>query len=525
MGTSGAAIERLFTGWTGADTPGLVVAATRGGAVVHQGAYGMADLAQGVALGPRTRMRIGSQTKQFTVLLALMLEREGKLDMEAPVHRYAPWLAATPAPVTLRHLASNTSGLRDFLEMMTWSGLSLPCPSSRADARAIIGRHGEVNFPPGEQMIYCNTGFFLLSEIIEEVSGRSYDELLRQRITGPLGMDDTLLQKRDAQVLPRAAMHHTRGPDGVWERAHWGLVLGGEGGMTSTLEDMLRWQAHLASPTPEMAALLARMEVAAPFSNGSPSMYALGFTVTSYRGLRNVGHGGGVAGGRSESVRFPAQAAGVVILGNRDDIAPFSLARRVADVVLADQMAPRPDPAGLRALAAAAGMYRQEDGDEVFEITDEGGEPRFTSQGGGGGVIEPLGDGGFAPERAVVHLSFGLPGGDGVIPARWCGAARRYRPVRPGSGDATALAGAYGNAALGIDAVVSGDGGMLVLRSDYGALRLALSWIERDLLMALPADAPVRGEGKPWAAVLRVEDGGLVLTSDRTKNLRLGRVK
>ena len=522
-------IDALFDGWTGSDAPGLVVAATRGGAIVHQGAYGMADMAQGVKLGPRTVMRIGSQTKQFTVLLALMLEREGKLDLNDPVHRYAPWLGALPHTVTLRHLASNTSGMRDFLEMMTWSGLSLPCPSSRADARAIIARHGEMNFPPGEQMIYCNTGFFLLSEIVEEVAGRSFNELLRARITGPLGMDDTVLQPRDAQILPRAAMHHSRGPDGApdgtWERAHWGIVLGGEGGMSSSLEDMLRWQAHLANPTPEMAPLLARMAGPTRFANGSLSMYGLGFTVGHYRGRCTIGHGGGVAGGRSESVRFPEDGAGVVILGNRDDISPFSLARRMVDVVLADVLAPLPDAANLRALAAAAGMYRQEDGDDLFEITDAEGEPRFTSQGGGEGTIEQIGAGAFAPERAVVHLSFGLPHRDGVIPARWCGAARRYRPVRPGAGSSTALAGAYGNAGLGIDAVVSPDGGLLVLRSEYGALRLALSWVEADLLMAMPAETPLRRAGKPWTAVLRVEHDALVLTSDRTKRLRLERVR
>jgi hypothetical protein len=150
--------------------------------------------------------------------------------------------------------------------------------------------------------------------------------------------------------------------------------------------------------------------------------------------------------------------------------------------------------------------------------------PTLTSQGGSGAVIEQLSEGAFAPERATVHLGFGLPR-DGIIPARWCGEKRRYRPVQPGAGSSTALAGAYANPMLGIDAVVSADGGSLVLRTDYGALRLALSWIERDLLMAMPADAPVRGAGKPWAAVVRVAPDGLVITTDRTKALTLTRAR
>lgn len=515
-------IDALFSAWTGPDTPGLVLAATRDGAIVHQAAHGMADLAHQIPLTPQSVLRIGSQTKQFTVLLALLLEREGKLSLDDSVHRYAPWLAPTPAPITLRHLASNNSGLRDFLEMMTMSGLVLPAPSTRATARAIIARHAEVNFPPGDQMIYCNTGFFLLSEIVEEVSGRSYNELLATHLTGPAGMEHTCLQLRDGQVLPNGAVHHSRGPDGAWERAQWGLVLGGEGGMSSTLADMLRWQALLAAPPAHLAPLLARMEQPARFNNGALSMYGLGLTVTRYRGQRNIGHGGGVAGGRSESVRFPESRAGVVLLGNRDDIAPFQLTRRVADILLADTLAPIPDPAPLRALAQAAGMYRQVDGDDLFEIIADGDTPILNGNGGTNS-IEQIADGSFAPERATSHLTFGLPQA-GIIPARWCGEPRQYRPVQPGAGSVAQIAGAYLNPRLGIDAHVSDDGALLVMRSDYGALRLALTWIERDLLMAMPADTPGRPAGKPWAAVLRLADRGLVLSTERTRNLPLDRI-
>lgn len=305
MAAHHAAIDRLFEGWTGPDTPGLVVAATRNGAIVHQGAYGMADLAHGIPLGPRSVVRIGSQTKQFTVLLALMLEREGKLDMHAPVHRYAPWLAALPHTVTLRHLASNTSD--DFLEMMTWSGRPCPAPppaprpapSSPAMPRSTSARRADDllqhRLLPAER------------DHRGGAPAAASTSCLRSRITGPLGMEDTILQQRDSQILPRAAMHHSKGPDGAWNARIGASCSAARAGDHSTLEDMLRWQAHLANPTAEMADLLARMEQPTRFNNGSLSMYALGFTVTRYRGLHNIGHGGGVAGGRSESVRFPSE--------------------------------------------------------------------------------------------------------------------------------------------------------------------------------------------------------------------------
>jgi len=240
--------DRLFRTGAGSESPGAVVAVTRNGREILRACYGMADIAHGVPLDARSVIRIGSQSKQFTVLMTLMLAAEGKLSLDDEVNRYLPWLPKYPAPVTLRHVATNTSGLREFLEVLALAGIPITSESSRETARRIIARHAEFNFPPGEAMIYCNTGFFLLSEIIEEVSGRTFNELLAERITGPLGMTDTRLMPRDSQILPRLAVHHTRGPDGNWHRAHWGVVLGGEGGMVSTLEDMLIWQANLANP-------------------------------------------------------------------------------------------------------------------------------------------------------------------------------------------------------------------------------------------------------------------------------------
>lgn len=523
-------IDELFAGWAGLGTPGLAVALTCDGALAHEGLYGMADLAQGVPIGPRTVMRIGSQTKQFTVLLALQLEREGLLSLDDEVHRYVPWLPPTAAPMTLRRVAANTSGLRDFLELLTWSGSAWPAPATRADIREILARHAEVNFPPGEQMIYSNTGFLLLGEIVEEVAGAPLDELLRERLTGPLGMDDTVLQPRDATILPHAAMHHTRGPDGAWERAHWGFELGGEGGMSSTLDDMARWQAFLADPPPEVAPLLERMATPERFPDGSPTMYGLGLVVTRYRGLLHVGHGGGVAGGRSESVRFPTAGLGIVILGNRDDIAPYALARRIADLAIPGALEPRPDAEGLRSLAAAAGMYREEGGDDIIEIVTGGGAPALGARddepllvtSGGSVTLEQVDEGVFEPERPTTHLVLGLPR-DGVIPARWCGAPRTYRPLRSGAGSADAVAGVYASPGLGLDATVAEDATRLTIRSDHGAIRFSLAWLEPDLLIA--TTAPTRESGRGWDAVVRVADDGLLLTSDRTKGLRLHRVR
>jgi D-aminopeptidase len=510
-------VDRLFADWTEDGTgPGAVVAVTCAGQTLHEAAYGLASIAHNVPLDRRSVLRIGSQTKQFTVLLALLLEAEGRLSLDDEVQRHLPWLPRYPHPVTLRQLAGNTAGLRDFLEILTWSGLDLRAPSSRQDARDLLARHAEVNFVPDTEMLYSNTGFFLLSEIIETVSGRSYDELLRARITGPLGMDDTCVLARDGDILSRLADQHERGPNGLctrgWRTVQWGFPLGGEGGMVSSLRDMLTWQATMASPPERLAAALAQMQAPRRYRNGTSTEYLLGLVSGRYRGLRSVGHGGTTAGAKSESMRFPDQQLGIVILGNAAELQPFSLARRIADIALGAEMTLEfTDTA--RRLAAAAGRYRHEGGGDIFEITDDG---RFVSSGGAVSVTQ-VAPGVFAPERAIMHLTFS-PVAD-TIEATWCGTPRRYLRLAPATAQAR-IAGHYANVALGLDARIDDTpaGPRLVIRSGSGVFRARLAWAADDILTLHRDDAP------QWLGTLRRMDNGLSLSSDRTKDLRLLRL-
>jgi CubicO group peptidase (beta-lactamase class C family) len=525
-------IDALFARWDRPDSPGASVSVVRHGREIHRGCYGMADLAHGVKIDERTVIRIGSQTKQFTVLLALMLEAEGKLSMADDVRAHLPWLPEFPETVTLRHLAANIGGLRDFLEVMILGGLSIGAPSTRAEARRIIGRHAGVNFRPGTDLIYCNTGFFLLSEIIEQVSGQSYNALLEERITGPLGMRDTRLMLWDGAILPRLADHHTRGPDGSWHKAQWGFALGGEGGIVSTLEDMKLWLANLDAPkvgTPEM---FARMSAPGAEINGIPTPYGLGLVACHYRGLASIGHGGGVAGGRSESVRYPEAGVGVVILGNTDDMGPFSLARRILDLVLGHEPGPPRTAAATERLKQAAGLYRAEEGDDVFGIAVKDGQPVFVGNGGGGMPIEQIGDDAFMPERGIVPLEF-TPRGDGDVDTRWFGRARRFRrlsgtalPTAPG------MAGRYADAATGFEAEIGIEGGetVLRLRTPHGVWETTLEARAPDLYLAAPrrinADTPPPAdaiEAGGWEFTVRSVAGGIVVNDDRTKGLHLAR--
>lgn len=502
-------VEGLFQQFDRQDGPGAVVAVLENGSEIFAGSFGLANINDGVKLRRDTIIRIGSQTKQFTVLLVLMLEAEGKLKLSDPVQKHLPYVPVLEHEVTLAHLAQNSSGYRDHLEAMIFGGLSIFAPSTRQTGRDVIARQDALNFTPGSAMTYSNAGFFMLSEIIEQIEGKSFNDVLSERITGPLGMKDTSLMARDGTVMQRLAAHYTKRPEG-WSHLGWGLELGGEGGMVSTLDDMIVWQKNLFSPQVGTADMYARMEAPTQFNNGATGFYGLGLVTDVYRGRRAVGHGGTVAGGKSDSSRYIDDGFGVIIIANHDQIAPFAVGRRIADIYFGDSAPP--------ALGFKPGRYRQVDGSDVIEIGESDGVATFV--GSGGASSFDFGHpGGAKPERAITDLVL-TPREDGDIDVVFCGAAQRFRPLGQSGTAAKPLAGRYRNAAQGFDVEITGDAksGHFRLRSDIGAFNAPIVAAEDDLWLLLQPGSDMRPD-LPWAATLQVTPDGFEMNTDRMKRL------
>lgn len=506
-------VESLFSGYDAPDSPGVVVAVLEDGKEIFSGTYGQANINNSVPMARDTIIRIGSQTKQFTVLLALMLEAEGKLKMSDPVQDYLPYVPRFDQEVTLHHLAQNTSGFRDHLEAMIFSGMSIFTPSTRQTGRDVIARQDALNFAPGAAMTYCNAGFFMLSEIIEQIEGKTFYEVLKERVTGPLGMSDTALLPRDGAVRKRLAAHYTKRPEG-WANLGWGLDLGGEGGMISTLADMIVWQQNLDTPRVGTSEMYERMQTPCIFANGATGYYGLGLVTDTYRGRRAVGHGGTVAGGKSESTRFIDDGFGVVIIANHDQIAPFSLGRRIADIYFGDGQA--------TPIAFAAGRYREVGGPDVIEIVDKEGCQSFLSAGGAI-ALDFSHAGGAKPERAITDLEL-TPTADGNIEAKFCGTPRTYRPL-PSEPASKSLTGRYRNNAQKIEVEIAGEekNGTFVLRSDLGALTAPLVAVDEDLWLLLPPDTGLR-PGGAWSGMLQITEQGFELNSERMKRLAFTKI-
>ncbi|HEY4166003.1 MAG TPA: serine hydrolase domain-containing protein, partial [Reyranella sp.] len=228
-------VDALFTRYTKPGSPGAVVAVMREGEIELCKGYGLASIELGVPIGPRTRFRIASVSKQFTVTAALMLAAEGKLDFDAPPHKYLKELK--PLPVTVDQMMRNSSGLPDFLELLRLGGHGLDKPVRAEELLAAAARNNHLNFEPGSRFLYSNTNFLLLGHIIERLTKKKLGDVLEERIFKPLGMTDTMLAADIATVIPNLATGYLGDDSHGFRRAGHAYPQGGEGGLTSTVED------------------------------------------------------------------------------------------------------------------------------------------------------------------------------------------------------------------------------------------------------------------------------------------------
>ncbi len=332
------ALDEIFQPFNVSDRPGLVVGIAQHGKTLYRRAFGLASVELGVANTPHTRMRIGSTTKHFTCLAALLLAEEGKLDLDVSVRTYLPELSVLKGEPTLRQLMSHTSGYRDYLDVgFMAEGMAI---KPRGVALQTQLRQREVNFAPGEMMIYNNGGYHLLSLVIERIGGMPFESFLKERIFTPLGMIDTESVPSDFIITRGAAALHWPLPDGSFRR---GILpteeMLGEGAIVSTIDDMLLWLAHLRGPkTIGSENSWQQLVTPARLNNGLVTTYALGLHVHSYRGVEVIHHGGSVFGGSSQMITVPAHGLDIIIIANGIPDSVEKLADTVIDTLLGDDV-------------------------------------------------------------------------------------------------------------------------------------------------------------------------------------------
>jgi CubicO group peptidase (beta-lactamase class C family) len=333
-GTLDQQVDALFAEWDKPDSPGCAVVIVKDGEVVHNRGYGMADLEHGIPITSSSVFDTASVSKQFAGMAVAMLVREGRLSLAHDVRQYLPQLPDFGKTITLRHLTHHTSGLRDWPALFAVAGKSFEDVLSFEEILHLAMRQRDLNFEPGAEHLYSNTGYNLLAKIVEEVTGEPFARWTGEKIFKPLGMTATHFHDNHARLVKNRA-HSYRQNSGAFVNVGNQLTALGSSSMFSTTDDMARWLINLQTGRVGGRETLALLRQQAALNDGSPNNYAMGLAITHYKGLKVEQHTGSWAGFRSILAHYPEQKFGIVILGNVASLNTTSLAGKIADLYLA----------------------------------------------------------------------------------------------------------------------------------------------------------------------------------------------
>jgi CubicO group peptidase (beta-lactamase class C family) len=337
-----AAVDEVFADLAKPGSPGCALGVYRDGKIVYSKGYGLANLEENVPITPASVFDIGSTSKQFTAASILLLEKQGKLSVNDDVRKYVPELPGYGQKITILHLLNHTSGLRDYLTLMELAGINTDSVTTDEDALALIMRQKALNFAPGSDWLYSNTGFFLLSVIVKRVSGKTLREFAAENIFSPLGMTHTQYRDDHTSVVPGRAMAYDpkeHGDGYVLDVSYFEQT--GDGAVHTSVEDMQKWDENFFSAQIGGKEFLAEIQEQGKLNSDKILDYAKGLFIEDYRGLHTVSHGGAWGGYRAELLRFPEQHFSVACLCNLGTEDPSNRAHKVADIYLASSLKPK----------------------------------------------------------------------------------------------------------------------------------------------------------------------------------------
>lgn len=336
-----AALDAWITAYQAEhNVPGVLVALASAGRVHLVRSYGLANVELDVPVTDSTVFEIGSISKQFVAAAVMLLVQEGRLGLDDPIHRFLPELPSEWYGVTVRQLLTHTSGIPDYEEIGSYDVYRFRLTPEEVIQ---IAHARPMDFAPGTGYYYSNTGYFLLSRLVERLEGAPLGQVLDRRLFAPLGMTQTRMADPEALIRHRAA--------GYWVDKSGGLINRmptetsstlGAGGLLSSARDLARWDAALAGDALLSPASKAAMWTPAVLPNGRRIDYGFGWDLTPYRGLATQRHTGQVAGFQAYFARFPARNVAVIVFQNRYRAPLRQLYERVTDT-LVPGLAPRED--------------------------------------------------------------------------------------------------------------------------------------------------------------------------------------
>ena len=371
--------DSVFARFATSASPGCTAGVARDGTSILERAYGAANLEDRVPLQPGSILESGSVAKQFTAAAITLLALDGKLSLDDDVRRYLPEVPRFEAPITIRHLLNHTSGLRDQWGLLGIEGRG---PGSQVHSAAttldLVEHQRQLNFPPGSEYLYSNTGFTLLGVVVERVSGRSLADFTRERLFEPLGMTHTSWRDDFRRTVPGRATAYSGDARRGFRLDMPFTNIVGNGGLLTTVGDLLRWNENLDRPRVGGRAMAESLQVRGRLTDGRTISYALGLVVGSWNGVTEVSHSGSTAGYRTFLARYPDQHVSVAVLCNLASANATALAHQlVAPLLPARPVAVQSGATGVtvrqRTLERYAGTYVDPRTDQLLRLSTRDG--------------------------------------------------------------------------------------------------------------------------------------------------------
>lgn len=353
-GSLETSIDQQFAVYKQPGTPGAAVLVVKDGKVLFEKGYGSANLEHNIPVTPTTVFDIASVSKQFTGFAVSTLIQEGKISPDDDIRKYLPDVPQFSNTITIRHLIHHTSGLRDWPATLHAAGWRWDESYRFEDILRMVQQQRELDFEPGTQYSYSNTGYNLLAALVAKVSGKTFPDWMKEHLFTPLQMNATIVQDDYSRVIPGlASSYYRNGPE--YHKSNDALTALGSSSIFTTVQDLSKWVIHFQQQLDRKDPVFLRMIETDSLNNKQPVSYAYGLEINKANGVTNISHDGGWAGFRTIVSCYPDQKLSVILLGNTGEFDVTGNANAIAKLFLKDKMPAAPAREDLSKLPSLKG--------------------------------------------------------------------------------------------------------------------------------------------------------------------------
>lgn len=322
-------IDEYFTEFNHPNKPGAAVLVFQNREIIFEKGYGLANIAKHLSVASHTNFRLASLSKQFTATAILLLVQQKRLSLDTPIDTFFPNLPIYASKITVRHLLNHTSGLYDYEDLISSSQTQ---QVSDRDVLSLLEQKKTTYFNSGSQYRYSNGGYVLLGLIVEQVTQQNFASFLKDHIFSPLQMTSSLMYDGSDTIINNRALGYTASGNSFKETdQNVTSATRGDGGVYTSTQDWIRWELSIQDNLIISKELQQMALTPGKLNNGSLTNYGFGWMLDTFKGLTHQYHTGSTIGFRTAIERFPEKELTVLVLVNRANASPWTIARNIAE--------------------------------------------------------------------------------------------------------------------------------------------------------------------------------------------------